>query len=45
MRFFLYFFSKIFLCFKTVFYGIKPFFIKMQHDIQHAHYLSAKLRF
>lgn len=42
MRFFLYFLSKIFLYFKTYFYGIKPFFIKMQHDMQHAYYPSAK---
>nr|DAM28701.1 MAG TPA: hypothetical protein [Caudoviricetes sp.]DAV89472.1 MAG TPA: hypothetical protein [Caudoviricetes sp.] len=42
MRFFLYFLSKIFLYFKANFYGIKPFFIKMQHDMQHAYYPSAK---
>nr|DAJ61850.1 MAG TPA: hypothetical protein [Caudoviricetes sp.] len=36
MRFFLLFFSKIFLHFKVYFYGIKPFFIKMQHDMLHA---------
>lgn len=38
-------FFKIFLRFKTVFYKIKLFFIKMQHDMQHAYYLSAKSRF
>nr|DAR50517.1 MAG TPA: hypothetical protein [Caudoviricetes sp.] len=36
MRAFLCFFSKIFLYFKTNFDKIKPFFIKMQHDMQHA---------
>lgn len=45
MRFFLCFFSKIFLRFKACFDGIKSFFIKMQHAMQHAYYPSAKINF
>lgn len=40
-----FFFLKIFLCFKTYFDKIKPFFIKMQHAMQHAYHPSAKSRF
>ena len=45
MRVFLYFLSKTFLRFKACFDGIKPFFIKMQHAMQHAYYPSAKISF